>query len=140
MALEALVIRFSTMNEFALILDTIDPTVEMIKSIQAEISKAMPSASDTLSQVSSVTADVLASANVNIDSKAMISTPVDADALNILADIEGALETEAKAKLPEIPSDMLLQHSPGEQQYQERVAAATKRQQQQQEQEMLLEG
>ncbi|MEO9363085.1 MAG: hypothetical protein ABI348_04210, partial [Nitrososphaera sp.] len=35
MALEALVIRFSTMNEFAMILDTIDPTVDMIKGIQA---------------------------------------------------------------------------------------------------------
>ncbi|AIF82190.1 conserved protein implicated in secretion [Candidatus Nitrososphaera evergladensis SR1] len=105
MALEALVIRFSTMNEFAMILDTIDPTVDMIKGIQAELSKAIPAAGDALSEVSSVTADMLASANVRA-ADAKISTPMDADALSILNEIEGALETEAKAKLPEIPADM----------------------------------
>ncbi len=105
MALEALVIRFSTMNEFAMILDTIDPTVDMVKGIQAELSKAIPAASEALSEVSSVTTDMLANANVRAaDTK--ISTPMDADALNILNEIEGALETEAKAKLPEIPADM----------------------------------
>jgi division protein CdvB (Snf7/Vps24/ESCRT-III family) len=118
MALEALVIRFSTMNEFAMILDTIDPTVEMVKGIQAELSKAIPSANDALSEVSSVTADVLSSANVRAEAR--ISTPMDADALNILNEIEGALETEAKAKLPEIPADMPLSHREAREQQQER--------------------
>ncbi|MGI0005353.1 MAG: hypothetical protein ACREAI_02985, partial [Nitrososphaera sp.] len=44
-ALEALVIRFSSITDLALILDTIDPTVEMIKGIQADLAKAIPSAS-----------------------------------------------------------------------------------------------
>ncbi|AIC16286.1 hypothetical protein [Nitrososphaera viennensis] len=129
MALEALVIRFSTMNEFAMILDTIDPTVDMIKGIQAELSKAMPAASDALSEVSSVTADVLASANVRA-ADAKISTPMDADALSILNEIEGALETEAKAKLPEIPANMPVHREKeagmeeqGRQQQQEEVLA-----------------
>jgi division protein CdvB (Snf7/Vps24/ESCRT-III family) len=113
MALEALVIRFSTMNEFAMILDTIDPTVDMIKGIQAELSKAIPAANDALSEVSSVTSDVLASANVRA-SDTKISTPMDADALSILNEIEGALETEAKAKLPEIPANMPVVRREGE--------------------------
>jgi division protein CdvB (Snf7/Vps24/ESCRT-III family) len=127
MALEALVIRFSTMNEFAMILDTIDPTVDMIKGIQAELSKAMPAASDALSEVSSVTADVLASANVRA-ADAKISTPMDADALSILNEIEGALETEAKAKLPEIPANM-----PTVSHHREAAGQEGERQQQQQE-------
>ncbi|HVX02842.1 MAG TPA: hypothetical protein VHA09_06780 [Nitrososphaera sp.] len=135
MALEALVIRFSTMNEFAMILDTIDPTVDMVKGIQAELSKAMPAAGDALSEVSSVTADVLASANIRA-ADAKISTPMDADALSILDEIEGALETEAKAKLPEIPADMPVMHrregsSAGEGQQQQQ------QQQQRQEEEVL---
>ncbi|MEO9362268.1 MAG: hypothetical protein ABI348_00065, partial [Nitrososphaera sp.] len=109
----ALVIRFSTMNEFAMILDTIDPTVDMIKGIQAELSKAIPAANDALSEVSSVTSDVLASANVRA-SDTKISTPMDADALSILNEIEGALETEAKAKLPEIPANMPVVRREGE--------------------------
>lgn len=107
LALEAIVIRFSTINEFALILDTIDPTIDMIKGIQMELSKAIPAASEALSEVSMVTADVLIKANIRADAR--ISTPMDADALSILNEIEGVLEDEAKAKLPEVPTNIFSQ-------------------------------
>lgn len=115
MALEALVIRFSTINEFAMILDTIDPTVEMIKGIQSDLAKAIPAASEALSEVSSVTADVLGSSEVRGE-VSRIATPMDAEALNILNEIEGALETEAKAKLPEVPTNMPAQEEEQHQQ------------------------
>jgi division protein CdvB (Snf7/Vps24/ESCRT-III family) len=99
---KAVVIRFSTLHEFATILDTIDPTVEMIKGIHAELSKTTSAANEALSEVSSVTSDVLV--NSNIKESAKISAPVDADALSILNEIEGVLEDEAKAKLPEVPT------------------------------------
>jgi division protein CdvB (Snf7/Vps24/ESCRT-III family) len=105
MALEALVIRFSTLNEFAMILDTIDPTVEMIKGIQEDLKRAVPQAGQALSEVSSITTDVLINSNMRSD-VGRISTPMDQDAYDILNEIEGALESETKAKLPEIPSDM----------------------------------
>jgi division protein CdvB (Snf7/Vps24/ESCRT-III family) len=104
LALEALVIRFSTINEFATILDTIDPTIEMIRGIQSEITKAIPAANQVFSDVSNVTTDVLM--NANIKAEARISTPMDADALLILNEIEGTLESEAKAKLPEVPTEI----------------------------------
>jgi division protein CdvB (Snf7/Vps24/ESCRT-III family) len=104
LALEAIVIRFSTINEFAAILDTIDPTIDMIKGIQTELSKAIPAASEALSEVSTVTTDVLLNANIKADAR--ISTPVDADALSILNEIEDVLEGEAKAKLPEVPTNI----------------------------------
>lgn len=104
LALEAIVIRFSTINEFAMILDTIDPTIEMIRGIHTELSKAIPAASEALSEVSTVTADVLLNANIKADAR--ISTPMDADALSILNEIEGVLEDEAKAKLPEVPANI----------------------------------
>ncbi len=104
LALEAIVIRFSTINEFAMILDTIDPTIEMIRGIHTELSKAIPAASEALSEVSTVTADVLLNANIKADAR--ISTPMDADALSILNEIEGVLEDEAKAKLPEVPTNI----------------------------------
>jgi division protein CdvB (Snf7/Vps24/ESCRT-III family) len=102
LALEAVVIRFSTINEFAGILDAIDPTVEMIKGIHMELTKAIPAASQALSEVSTVTTDVLLNANIKADAR--ISTPMDADAFSILDEIEGVLEDEAKAKLPEVPT------------------------------------
>jgi division protein CdvB (Snf7/Vps24/ESCRT-III family) len=108
LALEALVIRFSTINEFATILDTIDPTVDMIKGIHAELTKAMPAANEALSAVSSVTSEVLMSSNLQADA-GRISTPIDADALSILSEIEGALEDEAKSKLPDVPANIGMQ-------------------------------
>jgi len=113
-ALEAVVIRFTTINEFAAILDTIDPTIEMIKGIHSELSKVMPAASETISEVSTVTTDVLLNANIKADAR--ISTPIDADALSILNDIEGVLEAEAKAKLPEVPTGI-----PAQQKQEERA-------------------
>ncbi|HEY3095095.1 MAG TPA: hypothetical protein VGJ42_04985 [Nitrososphaera sp.] len=104
LALEAIVIRFSTINEFAAILDTIDPTIEMIKGIHSELSRAIPTANEVLSEVSTVTTDVLLNANIKADAR--ISTPMDADALSILNEIEGVLEDEAKAKLPEVPANV----------------------------------
>ncbi|MFL6308420.1 MAG: hypothetical protein ACJ70T_00295 [Nitrososphaera sp.] len=104
LALEAVVIRFSTINEFAAILDTIEPTIEMIKSIQIDLNRAIPSANEVLSEVSTVTADVLL--NANIKAEARISTPMDTEALSILHEIEGSLEDEAKARLPEVPTSI----------------------------------
>ena len=104
LALEAIVIRFSTINEFAAILETIDPTIEMIKGMHSELSRAIPIANEALSEVSTVTTDVLLNANIKADAR--ISTPMDADALSILNEIEAVLEDEAKAKLPEVPANI----------------------------------
>ncbi|MFZ0648091.1 MAG: hypothetical protein WAM27_07710, partial [Nitrososphaeraceae archaeon] len=45
LALEVVVIRFSTINEFAMVMETINPTIELIKEIQRDISTVVPSAS-----------------------------------------------------------------------------------------------
>jgi division protein CdvB (Snf7/Vps24/ESCRT-III family) len=107
LALEVVVIRFSTINEFAIILETINPTIEMIKGIQKEISKAVPTANEVFSEVTSMTSDVLINSNIKSEaSKVPISTPVDTEALSILNEVEGILENEAKAKLPEVPNSI----------------------------------
>jgi division protein CdvB (Snf7/Vps24/ESCRT-III family) len=107
LALEAVVIRFSTINEFAAILDTIEPTIEMIKSIQMDLNKTIPAANEAFAEVSTVTADVLLNANIKADAR--ISTPMDTEALSILDQVEEALEDEAKARLPEVPTSIPLQ-------------------------------
>ena len=123
LALETLVIRFSTIHEFANILDTIDPTVEMIKGIHSELTKAIPAANEALAEVSTVKTDVLLNSNIKADAR--VSMPVDADALSILNEIEGVLEDEAKSKLPEVPTGM--------------PAMAAKQQERQEEEGVLVE-
>jgi division protein CdvB (Snf7/Vps24/ESCRT-III family) len=107
LALEVVVIRFSTINEFAIILETINPTIEMIKGIQKEISKAVPTANEVLSEMTSMTSDVLINSNIKSEAgKVPISIPVDTEALSILNEVEGILENEAKSKLPEVPNSI----------------------------------
>ena len=103
LALEVIVIRFSTINEFALVLDTINPTIDMIKDIQSDISRTVPTASHLLSEMTSMTSDVLH--NTDIKSEVgKISNSMDADALSILNEVEEILEDEAKSRLPEVPT------------------------------------
>lgn len=107
LALEVVVIRFSTINEFAIILETINPTIEMIKDIQKDISKAVPTANEVLSEMTSMTSDVLINSNIKSEAgKVPISIPVDTEALSILNEVEGILENEAKVKLPEVPNSI----------------------------------
>ena len=107
LALEVMLIRFSTINEFAIVLDTIHPTIGMIRDIQRDISKVIPAASNVFSEMKSMTADVLVNSDIKLDVASKFSTPVDKEALSILNEIEGMLETEAKEKLPEVPSAIL---------------------------------
>lgn len=103
LALEVVVIRFSTINEFAMVMETINPTIELVKDIQKEISNVVPSANGVISEVSSITSDVIINSNVKIDVN-KISAPIDSEAVSILNEVEGILEDEAKVRLPEIPA------------------------------------
>lgn len=103
LALEVVVIRFSTINEFAMVMETINPTIELVKDIQKEISNVVPSANGVISEVSSITSDVLINSNVKADMN-KVSAPIDSEAVSILNEVEGILEDEAKVRLPEIPA------------------------------------
>jgi division protein CdvB (Snf7/Vps24/ESCRT-III family) len=107
LALEVMLIRFSTINEFAMVLETIHPTIGIVKDIQRDISKVIPAASDVFSEMKSMTSDVLVNSDIKLDVATKFSAPLDKDALSILNEIEGMLETEAKEKLPEVPSAIL---------------------------------
>ena len=103
LALEVVVIRFSTINEFAVVMETINPTVELIKDIQRDISNVVPSANGIVSEVSSLTSDVLVNSNLKLDI-GKVPTSMDSEAISILNEVEGLLEDEARGRLPEIPA------------------------------------
>ncbi|HEY6405150.1 MAG TPA: hypothetical protein VIX38_03645 [Nitrososphaeraceae archaeon] len=105
LALEVVVIRFSTINEFAMVMETINPTINLIKEIQRDISTVVPCASGMISEVNSIASDVLINSNVKLDIT-KIPTPIDTDAISILNEVEGMLEDEAKIRLPEIPESI----------------------------------
>lgn len=105
LTLEMLVIRFSTLKDFGMIMNTIEPTIDMIKSIQLDISAIVPAANGVLSEMSEVSSEVL-SESTKISGNYAIPTSVDSDALDILTEIESVMEQDAKTKLPEIPTEI----------------------------------
>ena len=105
LALEVLVIRFSTINEFTAILETINPTIETIKGIQKDISTAVPNANDVLSEMTTMTSDLLINSNIKSEpNTVMLPDTVDKEAITVLNEVEKILEDEAKVKLPEVPT------------------------------------
>ncbi len=109
LALEVVAIRFTTLNEFSTMMDTINPTIDMLTDIQKDLSKAVPSATDVMSQVHTLSSDVLINSAINTDGK--INSVVDKDALSILSDVQNSLEDEAKEKLPEVPESIISKRS-----------------------------
>lgn len=105
LTLEMLVIRFSTLKDFGMIMNTIEPTIDMIKNIQLDISAIIPTANGVLSEMSEVSSEVL-NESMRIDGNFAIQTSVDSDALDILTEVESVMEQDAKTKLPEIPAEI----------------------------------
>jgi division protein CdvB (Snf7/Vps24/ESCRT-III family) len=109
LALEVVAMRFTTITEFSMMMDTINPTIDMLTDIQKDLSKAVPSATNVLSQVHTISSDVLINSTINTESK--IGSVVDKDALSILNDVQNSLEDEAKEKLPEVPESIISKRS-----------------------------
>ena len=105
LTLEMLVIRFSTLKDFGMIMNTIEPTIDMIKNIQLDISAIIPTANGVLSEMSEVSSEVL-NESTRVDGNYAIPTSVDSDALDILTEVESVMEQDAKTKLPEIPAEI----------------------------------
>jgi division protein CdvB (Snf7/Vps24/ESCRT-III family) len=105
MSLEVIVIRFSTVSEFAEILDTINPMIETVKEIKNDVTRTVPAATSIISEMSTLTSEVLVQANVNVNTD-HISIPVNSDALEILNEVQNIMEEETKSKLPDIPNSI----------------------------------
>jgi division protein CdvB (Snf7/Vps24/ESCRT-III family) len=107
MSLEVVVIRFSTISEFADILDTINPMIETVKEVKNDITRTVPAGTSIISEMSTLASDILLNSNVNVNVNIdRLSIPVNSDALEILNEVQNIMEEEAKSKLPDIPNNI----------------------------------
>jgi division protein CdvB (Snf7/Vps24/ESCRT-III family) len=105
LSLEVIVIRFSTISEFAEILDTINPMIATIKEVKDDVKNTIPTATNIISEMSTLTSDVLIQSNVNLNFDT-ISVPVNPDAIEILSEVQNIMEEETRLKLPDIPNSI----------------------------------
>ncbi|HXV88746.1 MAG TPA: hypothetical protein VD710_06595 [Nitrososphaeraceae archaeon] len=101
MSLEVVALRSTIIGEFAVIMDTINPTIDLIKDIEKDISMVIPTAHDVLNDVTNASSEIL---NYNVNPEVKISIPVDEEALKILSEVEQSVEEETRQKLPDIPA------------------------------------
>ena len=102
MSLEVIVIRFSTISEFAEILDTINPMIETVKEVKNDITRTIPAAASIISEMTTLSSEILIQSNVNVNVD-HISIPVNSDALEILNEVHTIMEEETRSKIPAIP-------------------------------------
>lgn len=100
MSLEVVALRSTIIGEFTMIMDTINPTIDLIKDIEKDISMVIPTAHEVLNDVTTAASEIL---NYNVNPDMKISMPIDEDALKILSEVEQSVEEETKLKLPDIP-------------------------------------
>lgn len=101
MSLEVVALRSTIIGEFAIIIDTINPTIDLIKDIERDISMVIPTAHEVLNEVTNASSEIL---NFNVNPELKISMPVDEEALKILGEVEESVEEETRQKLPDIPA------------------------------------
>lgn len=101
MSLEVVALRSTIIGEFAIIMDTINPTIDLIKDIERDISMVVPTAHEVLNEVTNASSEIL---NYNVNPELKISMPVDEEALKILGEVEESVEEETRQKLPDIPA------------------------------------
>lgn len=101
MSLEVVALRSTIIGEFAVIMDTINPTIDLIKDIEKDISMVIPTAHEVLNDVTNASSEIL---NYNLNPEVKISMPVDEEALKILSEVEQSVEEETRQKLPDIPA------------------------------------
>jgi division protein CdvB (Snf7/Vps24/ESCRT-III family) len=101
MSLEVVALRSTIIGEFAVIMDTINPTIDLIKDIEKDISMVIPTAHEVLNDVTKASSEIL---NYNVNPDLKITLPIDEDALKILSEVEHSVEEETRQKLPDIPA------------------------------------
>ena len=101
MSLEVVALRSSIIGEFAVIINTINPTIDLIKDIEKDISTVIPKANEMLKDVTNASSEIL---NYNVNTEVKMTIPVDDDALKILSEVEQNVEEETRQKLPDIPA------------------------------------
>jgi len=101
MSLEVVALRSTIIGEFAVIMDTINPTIDLIKDIEKDISMVIPTAHEVLNDVTNASSEIL---NYNVNPDLKITMPIDEDALKILSEVELSVEEETRQKLPDIPA------------------------------------
>jgi division protein CdvB (Snf7/Vps24/ESCRT-III family) len=101
MSLEVVALRSTIIGEFTIIMDTINPTIDLIKDIEKDISMVIPTAHEVLNDVTNASSEIL---NYNVNPEVKISMHVDEEALKILSQVEQSVEEETRQKLPDIPA------------------------------------
>lgn len=107
LALEQINLRLSTISDLGDVVVTLSPAMAVVKGIGNDLSRIMPEFDGKMQEMydmfSSIMVDTAQASNNTIPINAMLNS----DAQNILDEATSLVENSIKAKLPDLPQDVL---------------------------------
>lgn len=106
LSLEQIQLRLNTVSELGDIVVTLSPCMSVIKGLGTQLNGIMPEATSSMQNLSQILGDVLTGSSMNTAASTMASFSPSADTLAILEEAQAVIEGQARASIPEPPSNI----------------------------------
>lgn len=106
LSLEQIQLRLNTVSELGDIVVTLSPCMSVIKGLGTQLNGIMPEATSSMQNLSQILGDVLTGSSMNTATSTMASFSPSADTLAILEEAQAVIEGQARASIPEPPSNI----------------------------------
>jgi len=105
LAMEQIQIRLNTVSELGDVVVTLSPAMSIIKGISASLGGIIPEANSYMADLSSIFGDITKSSTINGNDALNINDNSSTETLAILEEAHNIIEGQAKASIPEVPSE-----------------------------------
>ena len=106
LAMEQIQIRLNTVSELGDVVVTLSPAMSIIKGLGASLGGIMPEANAYMEDLSNMLGDVMKGSSVSSHHSLSITDNNSSETFAILEEAHSIIEGQAKASIPEIPSEL----------------------------------
>jgi division protein CdvB (Snf7/Vps24/ESCRT-III family) len=106
LSMEQIQIRLNTVSELGDVVVTLSPAMSIIKGISASLGGIIPEAKSFLTDFSGIFGDITKSSTINGNNSLNINDNSSGETLAILEEAHNIIEGQAKASIPEVPTEL----------------------------------
>lgn len=106
LSMEQIQLRLNTVSDMGDIVVTLSPCMSIIRDLGPAISTMMPTAANSLQDLSGLMSDIMSQSSMGSDDTMSISTPRNQEAMDILNEANTAMTREAQEFIPKIPDNL----------------------------------
>lgn len=106
LSMEQIQLRLNTVSDMGDIVVTLSPCMSIIRDLGPAISTMMPTAANSLQDLSGLMNDLMCQSTMGSDDTMAISTPRNQEAMNILDEANSVITRETQAFIPKVPDNL----------------------------------